>query len=278
MSMPGWRSTAIWCGAMLIAISSAGIALSAQRMRMGSFFGAQAGLNGPRTIDGQFQFCRVAFRQAANGDGGNWSVDYPRADENLSTRLSELTKTPISRNLAGEPNHVLVRLTDAELFQCPFIMMTEVGSMYVDEAEAAALRDYLIKGGFLWADDFWGTYAWEFFEDQFRKVLPSGAFPIIDVPLDHPLFHTVLNVKKIPQIPSINWINTGTTSERGVDSAIPHVRAINDEHGRMMVLITHNTDFGDSWEREGDNHEYFLRFSVDGYAFGINALVYAMTH
>jgi hypothetical protein len=220
----------------------------------------------------------VAFRQAANGDGGNWSVDYPRADENLSTRLSELTKTPISRNLGGEPNHVLVRLTDPELFQCPFIMMTEVGSMYVDEAEAAALRDYLLKGGFLWADDFWGTYAWEFFEDQFRKVLPSGAFPIFDVPLDHPLFHTVLNVKKVPQIPSINWINTGTTSERGVDSATPHVRAINDEHGRMMVLITHNTDFGDSWEREGDNHEYFLRFSVDGYAFGINTLVYAMTH
>jgi hypothetical protein len=87
------------------------------------------------------------------------------------------------------------------------------------------------------------------------------------------------DMQEIPQIPSINfWFGTGSTSERGPDSAEPHVRAIFDERGRMMVLMTHNNDFGDSFEREGDNHQYFLRFAPVGYAFGINALLYAMTH
>ncbi len=101
-----------------------------------------------------------------------------------------------------------------------------------------------------------------------------------DVPLDHPLFHTVYNVKYIPQIPSIDfWFGSGfQTSERGADSAQPHVRAIRDSTGRILVVITHNTDFGDAFEREGDDRRYFDRFAAEGYAFGINVFVYAMTH
>src|SRR5688572_11691484 len=112
----------------------------------------------PDSFDGRFNFCRVAFRSGFMGDGGSWGVDYPQADINFSTRLSELTMTRISRTSAGAPNHVVVRLTDAELFQCPFIMMTEVGSATFSKEEATALRAYLQKGGFLWADDFWGSY------------------------------------------------------------------------------------------------------------------------
>jgi len=137
----------------------------------------------------------------------------------------------------------------------------------------------LLKGGFLWADDFWGSYAWDFWESQIRKVFPSGQYPIYDVPLSHPLFREMMVVPTIPQIPSIGfWGGGSNTSERGADSAVPHVRAINDAQGRIMVLMTHNTDFGDAYEREGDNHEYFERFSVPGYAFGINVLLYVMTH
>ena len=89
-----------------------------------------------------------------------------------------------------------------------------------------------------------------------------------------------MTVNKVPQIPSINfWMGSGGgTSERGRDSATPHARAIIDDHGRVMVLMTHNTDFGDSFEREGDSRQYFLQFSVHGYAFGVNVLLYAMTH
>src|SRR5262245_21792785 len=233
------------------------------------------------SFDGAFHFCRVAFRSLQGGDGGGWSTDYRDADLNLSTRLSELTKTPVSFDeRTKQPNHLIVQLTQPELFQCPFIMMFEVGNFYIDEVEAKNLRDYLLKGGFLWVDDFWGSRAWTNWESQIRKVFPSGTHPIHDLPIDHPLFHQVHSISKIPQIPSIDhWLSTGGgTSERFADSATPHVRAILDERDRIMVLMTHNTDFGDAFEREGVNHQYFLTFSVDGYAFGINALIYSMTH
>jgi hypothetical protein len=234
----------------------------------------------PDSFDGSFNFCRIAFRGVQGGDGGGWGVDYPQADENLSIRLGELTKTRISLDRrTGGPNHLVLQLTDRELFRCPFIMMTEVGSIFLDEQEAARLREYLLKGGFLWADDFWGSWAWEVWENQIRKALPSGAYRTIDLPPDHPLFNSFFTVRKVPQISSINfWRGTGTTSERGTDSAVPHARAILDEHDRIMVFITHNTDLGDSFEHEGTDREYFINFSVDGYALGINALVYAMTH
>lgn len=234
----------------------------------------------PQSFDGAFHFCRVAFRGNRYGDGGGWGVDYPRADINLSIRLAELTKARVSMDGDGEPNHLIVQLTDQSLFHCPFVMMTEVGAAYLDEAEAGSLRDYLLKGGFLWADDFWGSYAWEAWSTELAKVLPPREFPIRDVPLDHPLLRTLFEVKKVPQIPSINhWMGSGGgTSERGSDSAEPHLRGIFDEKGRLMVLISHNTDVGDSWEREADDPQYFYNFSVDGYALGINIVLYAMTH
>jgi hypothetical protein len=233
----------------------------------------------PKDFDGAFQFCRVYYRTAANGDGGDWQVDFPRADSNLMQRLSELTKTSISRDAGGSPNHVIIRLTQPELYKCPFIMMTEVGNIYLDEAEAIALRNYLLKGGFLWADDFWGEYAWAVWDSQFRKVLPSGAYPYQDLPIDHVLFRQFYTIDRFPQIPSIGaWRGTGGGTSERVDSKVPHARAITDENGRIMALITHNTDFGDSFEEEATDREYFINFSVDGYAFGINVLIYAMTH
>jgi hypothetical protein len=230
-------------------------------------------------FDGRFQFCRVAFA-SGGGFGAGWSVDYPRADINLSIRLSELTKTTISRDANGDPRNLLVRLTDPEMFSCPFIMMTEVGSAYLRPDEIKNLRAYFDKGGFLWADDFWGTSAWRWWEEQLRQVFPRDEFPIVDLDPSHPLFHAQFIVRETPQIPSINhWYSSGGgTSERGADSAVVNTRAILDRRGNIMVLMTHNTDFGDSFEREADDPTYFLNFSVPGYAFGINALLYGMTH
>ena len=253
---------------------------SAQRRGGGQFRrGPQVPPN-PK-YDGAWMFCRIMFRNAQDGDGAGWSVDWPRADENLSQRLSELTRTNVSRNAAGEWNHVVISLTDADrLSHCPFIMMTEPGGTYFDEAEAEGLRTYLQKGGFLWADDFWSDYAFEHWMNEVRKALPSSDYPLMDVLLDHPLFHVLYDVKEIPQIPSIDfWYRTGgATSERGRESATPHVRAISDRDGRILVVMTHNTDFGDAFEREGDSREYFERFAGAGYAFGVDTLLYAMTH
>jgi hypothetical protein len=158
-------------------------------------------------------------------------------------------------------------------------MMTEVGDAYFDDAEAKQLRAYLMKGGFVWADDFWGNYAWNNWVSQISRVLPPHDYPIVDLPADHPLFRTHFVINRVPQIPSINfWVGTGGTSERGSDSAVPHARAILDRRGNVMVLMTFNTDVGDSWEREADDPSYFYEFAVDGYAVGVNTVLYAMTH
>jgi hypothetical protein len=256
-----------------------------ERQRRGGRGGGRGGFSiqpaTPEDFDGAWQFCRVAFRQNRNGDGGGWSVDYPRADINLSIRVSELTKTTVSFSAPEEPNHVVIRLTDPTLFQCPFIMMTEVGAAYLDDAEAEALRTYLLKGGFLWADDFWGEYAWEAWMEQFTKVLPAAQYPAKDLPPEHPLFHSVFDITGgVPQIASIGyWLGSGgDTSERGPESRMPHARAVLDASGRIMALMTHNTDLGDSWEEEASNRQYFYEFSTKGYAFGVDAVVYSLTH
>ena len=263
----------------IVAVLLAAAAATVDGQRRGRGFARSVRTPTPESFDGAFNFCRVMFSYSNMGDGGGWAVDYPRADVNLSIRLSELTKTRISLAPSGDPNHLVVRLTDPELFQCPFIMMTEVGTAFFTPEEAARLREYLMKGGFLWADDFWGSYAWDHWAAEFSKVLPPAEFTIRDLPLDHPLFRSQFVVERVPQIPSINhWAWSGGTSERGADSAEPHARGVFDSKGRMLALITHNTDIGDSWEREGDDPNYFYQFSVNGYAFGINAVLYAMSH
>jgi hypothetical protein len=267
--------------ALLLGLVTLAVAVQVEaQFRLGGRSFRNARLATEADLDARFQFCRVEFRSDFRGVGGDWSVDWPRADINLSIRLSELTKTPVAFTPAGDPNHLLIRLTDDILFQCPFIMMTEVGSAFIDQQEAERLRDYLLKGGFLWADDFWGEFAWEWWEGQLRKALPAGEYPIIDLTEDHPLYRSQFEITNTPQIASINfWAgNGGYTAECGRTCETVHTRAVLDRHGRIMVLMTHNTDLGDSFEREADDPQYFYTMSVPGYAFGINALLYALTH
>jgi hypothetical protein len=235
----------------------------------------------PETFDGAFHFCRIEYGSARRESGGQgWSTDYPGADINFSVRLSELTKTRVTMRPSGEPDHIVVRLTDEALFQCPFAIIEDVGTAWLTEIEVEQLRKYLLKGGFLWVDDYWGPRAWEAWLRELGKVLPPAQYPVVDVPGDHAMLHTLFEVPRVPQVPSIQfWRGSdGGTSERGPDSAEPHMRAVADEHGRLMVLMTHNTDIADSWEREGEDPDFFYRFSPEGYAFAINVLLYAMTH
>ena len=117
-------------------------------------------------------------------------------------------------------------------------------------------------------------------DEQLGKALPPAQFPAKDLPKDHPLFRALFDTGGgVPQIASIGfWLGTGGTSERDQESAVPHARGVFDQSGRMMALMTHNTDVGDSWEEEASNPQYFYEFSTKGYAFGVNAIVYAMTH
>jgi hypothetical protein len=234
----------------------------------------------PGDFDGKFHFCRLVYDTAASRDqGGSWRTDWPNADINMSIRLSELTKTNVSFT-SGSPNPLLVRPTDDVLFQCPMVIMTAPGSAFFDDTDAARLREFLMKGGFLWADDSWGSYQWEQWESQITKVLPPPEFEIVDLPMDHPLLHAQFVVTEIPQIPNIGYFRRsgGDTSERGEDSATPMARMITDDTGRILVFMTHNTDISDSWEREGEDASYFYAFSPRGYALGINVFLYALTH
>lgn len=275
------RASALSALAVVTAIAVAAAAAYAQgyRFREGSLAARYAP---PHMPDANFVVCRVAYRSVrVEPMGIGWQTDYPFAEINLSTRLSELTKTRVSRNQDGQPNHFVVRLTDDALFNCPLTVASDVGSLGFSPGEVERLRAYLLKGGFLWVDDFWGTLAWRQWSTEIAKVFPPSEYPIEEVPLDDPMLRSMFEVAKVPQITNIQfWRGVGgqTTSERGADSSEVHLRAIRDDHRRIMVLMTHNTDVADSWEREGEDPGFFYQFSPDGYALGIDVMLYALTH
>src|SRR5687767_9300214 len=129
----------------------------------------------PRMPDASFVVCRLAYRSVrVEPMGIGWQTDYPYAEINLTTRLSELTKTRVSRDGEGHPNHFVVRVTDDALFNCPITVASDVGSLGFSPAEIERLRTYLLKGGFLWVDDFWGTLAWRQWSNEIARVLPPS--------------------------------------------------------------------------------------------------------
>ncbi len=229
-----------------------------------------------------FTFSRILYQSDRREPGGQgWYTDYPTADQNLMIRLSELTTTHVGFDEHDEPDHVVLRLTDEALFNYPFIFMSDVGTLWLDDIEARRLRDYLLKGGFLWVDDFWGPHAWEQWMGEIGKALPPSEYSVFDIPFNHPIHRVMFEVTHIPQIPSIqHWRRSGgaTTSERGTRSDEVHFRGIADAAGRLLVLMSHNTDIADGWEREGEDYDFFYRFSINAYAVGINAVIHAMTH
>jgi hypothetical protein len=231
-------------------------------------------------FDGRFMYCRVYYDGPGRGRGG-WRTDYPGADNNFSVRLAELTRVAVKFDPNRQPHHIVVALDDPLLYRCPILFMTNQGSAWFSPEEVLRLREYFQKGGFLWVDDAWGSYAWANWVEQIGRVLPPGEFPIFDIPATHPIMSVLYAVKDIPQVPNIGfWVGSGgQTSERGYDSAQVYFRGIQDSHKRLMVVMTHNTDISDTWEREGEfPREYFDLFSPRGYAIGVNVVLYAMTH
>jgi hypothetical protein len=228
---------------------------------------------------GNFTFCRLMYdsiRREAMGLG--WTTDYPVADQNLMIRFSEFTTSSHTRWADGLPAHAVVRATDPAIFRCPFLFASDVGTAGLREEEVEALREYLLKGGFLWVDDFWGETARAHWLRQIGRVIPE--FEVMELAPEHPLLSTFYSVERVPQVPSIQfWRRSGgQTSERGRETETPTLSAIVDERGRPLVLMSHNTDLADGWERESEEEEFFRRFSPFSYAVAINVLVWAMTH
>lgn len=226
-----------------------------------------------------FTFARIKYDSHSDGygwgrRGGRWSTDYPDAEINLAYRLQQMT------SLKVDPDSVIVTLDEDDLSNYPFLYMVEPGRLSFRETEVVALREHLLNGGFLMVDDFWGEQEWDNFHYEISRVFPNRS--IVDLEIDHPIFHTVFDLKEKPQIPSIRtavrYRGTGITWEReGAENV--HYRAIFDDNGRMMAIFCHNTDLGDGWEQEGESEWYFREFAEKkAYPMGINIIFYAMTH
>ena len=279
--MPLVSRSRLFGAALVTAIVTlaAGAAYAQRYFREGGF---ATRLAPPVMPDASFVICRLAYNQVRREASGiGWQTDYPYAEINLMTRLSELTKTRVSRDASGDPNYYVIRPTDDQLFNCPILVASDAGTIGFTAPQAERLRSYLLKGGFLWVDDFWGSAAWDHWVTQIGKVLPPSEFLIEDVTIEDPMLRAMFKIDEIPQITNIQfWRQWGGayTSERGEDSDEVHLRAIRDSHGRIMVLMSHNTDVADSWEREGEDPEFFYQFSPRGYALGVDVLLHAMTH
>jgi hypothetical protein len=226
-----------------------------------------------------FTFVRVRYSSGYGGRGygrrgGDWATDYPDSDLNFSFRLQQLT------SLKVDPQPKIVELTDDELFDYPFIYMIEPGNLQFEEEEVVALRRYLENGGFLMVDDFWGEAEYDNFYREIKRVFPNRE--PFELPIEHPVFNCVYQLKEKPQVPSIGMAQRGRSSgitwER-YDAREVHYKAITDDRNRIMVMICHNTDLGDGWEREGEDEWYFKEFAEKkSYPMGINIIFYAMTH
>ena len=270
----------VWILAGILAVAGAGsAAVHAQRVWSGFYGRTPPKFPTAATFDGTFHFCRVMFTSDRREKQG-WGTDYPGADINFSVRLGELTRTRITKDKTGDPDYITVSPTDPDLFQCPYVLVEDGGSARFSDEEVVRLREYLEKGGFIFASDYWGTRAGEQWDEEIGRVLPSEKYPIIDLPPEHPIWQAMFVVKGVPQMASIQfWRRSGGgISERGEDSSIVEAKGIADSHGRLLVVMVHNSDIPDGWEREAEDPQYFYKFSPEAYSVGINVVLYALTH
>lgn len=209
-----------------------------------------------------------------DGSGeGWWIVDWPDADNHFSTGVGRLTRVN-----TGDPRHL--RLTDDHLFDYPWIYATQTGWWGLTDAETARLREYLLRGGFLVVDDFWGPEQWDVFRRTMERVLPNH--PITDIGESDSVMHVLYNIeeKDLTFIPGTRHLRRGPGGGTIVEQppgTSPAWRAIYDDNNRMVVAVNFNTDVGDAWEY-ADSPQYPAAMTTLAYRYGINYLIYSMTH
>lgn len=206
----------------------------------------------------------------------NWTIDYPRSDRHLAMAIRRLTR--VDAKSVEQP----INLEEDDVFNYPWLYAAEVGHWELTEQMVLKLREFLDRGGFFMCDDFHGTDEWDLFLHCMRRVLPDRQ--IIDIPDSDSIFHTVYDLDDRYQIPGYQYVQTNSLCEkcathpnRGYGGDAPHFRGIYDDHGRLIAVMSHNNDLGDSWEN-ADDPKYPQRFSALGIRIGVNYLIYSMTH
>jgi hypothetical protein len=201
--------------------------------------------------------------------GYGWGTDYPGGDCKFMGGIHRLTGMHV------DPNPNVIGVMDPDLFKYPFLYAVEVGGMYFNDQEAARIREHLLRGGFFYVDDFWGRRERENFEEQMRKVFPDRKMELL--PVNHEIFHTFFDIQQVIQVPGFGGgCYGGRTWEVG-DETDPRIYGMTDDKGRVMVVATYNSDYGDAWEYM-DAACYPEKYSGEAYRVGLNFMIYAMTH
>jgi hypothetical protein len=215
------------------------------------------------------------YRRFGGGDwregGTSWTQDYPRADRHFAQALRRLSRIHVRS--VEQP----VNLDDGDdAFNYPWMNAGEMGDWKLTGAQAAALREYLLRGGFIMLDDFWGASEFNRFEESMRVVFPDRQ--IVEIANDDPIFHVVYDLDDRYQVPGTWALQRGSTYRNGDEGgSVAHWLGIYDDHGRVMVAMTYNSDVGDSWEW-ADDPNYPEKYSALGIRIGVNYVMYSMTH
>ncbi len=199
---------------------------------------------------------------------GYWSMDYPRSDRHLLQGVRRLTRID-SRSV----EQVVELDGTGDIFNWPIVYGVEVGHWVLPESQAKQMRDFLLRGGFFMCDDFHGTEEWEVFTQSMSRVFPDR--PIVDLPNNDPIFHTLYDLDERFQVPGEQYFESGRTYEK--DGFQAHWRGIYDDKGRVMVAICQNMDLGDAWEHS-DEPEYLEKWASLAYRIGMNYFIYDLTH
>lgn len=220
------------------------------------------------------QFHRRFGFASRDGTGeGWWLVDWPDSDDHFSVGVRRLTRID-----TGAPQHF--RIADKRLFDNPWIYATQVGWWGLNDTETLRLREYLLRGGFLVVDDFWGPEQWEVFRETMERVLPGHS--ITDIAESDSVMHVMYDILAkdrtwIPGTRHLRRAADGSISVQQPPGTEPAWRAIYDNKNRLVVAINFNTDVGDAWEY-ADDPEYPAAMTTLAYRYGINYLIYSMTH
>jgi hypothetical protein len=229
----------------------------------------------PRFAGLEWTFVRIRYSAwtmppgtTGNPEDEPWFIDAPAAEQNLSRRVRTVTSIKVN-------DPIVLTIEDPELWAHPWIYIVEGGNLRLKDAEVPILREFLLRGGTLTFDDFHGPIEWANVESELRRVFPDRK--IIDLPPTHPIFHCFYQFDSFPQTPGLGSFLQGRTYEKG--GYVAHLRAIEDDNGRAMVLINWNVDMGDGWEwSNAAEYPGYVKYTAQAYRMEINEIIYSLTH